>query len=375
MTDPSTCKICGTIHKIIYRNPDNDYFIGRLQKEEDSSIVTIIGNAIEIQPGERIIASGKWVENKKYGKQFEIEGIETLVPVSIEGIEKYLGSGLIKGIGPVMAARIAGKFGIETLKILDSSPEKLSEVDGFAAKRIELVVNEWRKQKYIREIMIFMQSCNISNSYAIKIYNMYSTDSIKVLQSNPYRLIEDVTGIGFKTADKIAENMGIGKDSAFRIKSGILYLLGEITDSGHCFYPLDDFIPAAMELLGVGEPAVISAVNELAASGKIVLAQDRSPRIYLKNIYEDETYVSRKLKEIRSSGKLEDIIESRDAETVIRDVSAESGEKLDDIQIEAVRKSIKENILIITGSPGTGKSTILASIIKIYEKQSKKVLV
>jgi exodeoxyribonuclease V alpha subunit len=204
-------KIKGVLNKIVYRSPDNNYFIGKMLSEEDNRTITIVGHTLEVQPGEALTVYGKWVTNSKYGKQFEIESIEVLAPATESGIEKYLGSGLIKGIGPVMAKRVVAKFKLETLKILDTDTDRLSEIDGFAEKRIELVKNEWKKQKYVREIMIFMQNYGISNNYAIKIYNIYKNDSVNVLKSNPYRLIEDISGIGFKTADRIAEALGSKK--------------------------------------------------------------------------------------------------------------------------------------------------------------------
>ena len=293
-------KIKGVLNKIVYRSPDNNYFIGKMLSEEDNQTITVVGHALEVQPGEALTVYGKWVINSKYGKQFEIESIEVLAPATEAGIEKYLGSGLIKGIGPVMAKRVVAKFKLETLKILDTDTERLSEIDGFAEKRIELVKNEWKKQKYVREIMIFMQNYGISNNYAIKIYNIYKNDSVNVLKSNPYRLIEDISGIGFKTADRIAESLGIEKDSEFRIKSGIIFLLNQLTGAGNCYYPFEDFIKAAMDLLQCGETILLESAKLLSDEGRIVLENTSSEeKIYLKSIYEDEVYASEKLIEIR----------------------------------------------------------------------------
>ncbi len=382
-------KIKGVLNKIIYRSPDNNYFIGKMLSEEDNRTITVVGHAQDIQPGESLTVCGKWVFNNKYGKQFEIESIEVMAPATEAGIEKYLGSGLIKGIGPVMAKRVVAKFKLDTLKILDTDTERLNEIDGFGEKRIELVRNEWKKQKYVREIMIFMQDSGISNNYAVKIYNIYKNDSVSVLKSNPYRLIEDISGIGFKTADRIAERLGIQKDSEFRIKSGIIFLLNQLTGAGNCYYPFEDFVKAAMDLLQCGETILLESARLLSDEGRIVLENTSSEeKIYLKSIYEDEVYSSEKLIEVRDfKNNIKDDEPLKKKENLfahnllsgmdkkIEEISLAAGIELDEIQKEAVKKAVTEKILIITGSPGTGKSTILNVAITYFEHLGKTVTV
>jgi len=379
MAQQQTDTIKGILSKIVYRNPDNDYFIGRLQNEEDNQQITVVGYALDIKPGEKISAAGRWVNSRKYGPQFEIQCIEVTVPATEEGIEKYLGSGLIKGIGPVIASRIVKAFGLETLEIMDKHPGRLNEVEGLGNKRIELIKDEWKKQKDIREIMIFMQSCGISNNYSAKIYNSYGNNSISILKTNPYKLIEDITGIGFKTADGIAGRMGIEKESEFRIKSGVLYLLNEITDAGNCYYPVEDFFRAAIQLLECGETAIINASKQLEAEGKIIIDNHADGRIYLKNIFEDEIFVASMLKDIRDTAAslTENNSNKLPAEKILDSFTWQNGQKieLDEIQMEAVTKSISEKVLIITGSPGTGKSTILDVITRYYDSLSRKILI
>jgi len=379
MAQQQTDTIKGILSKIVYRNPDNDYFIGRLQNEEDNQQITVVGYALDIKPGEKISAAGRWVNSRKYGPQFEIQCIEVTVPATEEGIEKYLGSGLIKGIGPVIASRIVKAFGLETLEIMDKHPGRLNEVEGLGNKRIELIKDEWKKQKDIREIMIFMQSCGISNNYSAKIYNSYGNNSISILKTNPYKLIEDITGIGFKTADGIAGRMGIEKESEFRIKSGVLYLLNEITDAGNCYYPVEDFFRAAIQLLECGETAIINASKQLEAEGKIIIDNHADGRIYLKNIFEDEIFVASMLKDIRDTAAslTENNSNKLPAEKILDSFTWQNGQKieLDEIQMEAVTKSISEKVLIITGSPGTGKSTILDVITRYYDSFSRKILI
>jgi exodeoxyribonuclease V alpha subunit len=379
MAQQQTDTIKGILSKIVYKNPDNDYFIGRLQNEDNNQQITVVGYTLDIKPGEKISATGRWVNSKKYGPQFEIQCIDVMVPATEEGIERYLGSGLIKGIGPVIASRIVKAFGLETLEIMDKHPGRLNEVEGLGNKRIELIKDEWKKQKDIREIMIFMQSCGISNNYSAKIYNSYGNNSISILKTNPYKLIEDITGIGFKTADSIAGRMGIEKESEFRIKSGLLYLLNEITDAGNCYYPVEDFFRAATQLLECGETAIINASKQLEAEGKIIIDNNADGRIYLKNIFEDEIFVASMLKDIRDTTASfpENNSSKLQAEKFLNSFTWQNGQKidLDEIQMEAVLKSISEKVLIITGSPGTGKSTILDVITRYYDNLSKKILI
>ncbi len=379
MDQNESIKLKGTVERVVYRNPDNDYIIARFKSEESQEMVTIVGQSIDTQPGERLEVKGRWVRNKKYGNQFEIESIEVLVPATVEGIEKYIGSGLIKGIGPAMAKKIVEKFKLDTLKILDMSPGKLSKVEGFGSKRIALVKNEWQKQKDIRNVMIFMQSYGISNNCSVKIYNIYGKEAVSVIRSNPYKLIEDVSGIGFKTADKISHNLGIEKDSIFRIKSGILYILNEITNAGNCYYPLEELISIAINLLEVEIVQIEKGLSVLEAEKKIeIIDKNNIKRVYLKSIYEDEKYVCEKLKQLKDFKRKNEneILNLSDSELTerIENISFENKIELDEIQIDAIKKSITEKILVITGSPGTGKSTILNIVIKFFQQQNKKVL-
>jgi len=379
MDENKSIKLKGTIERVVYKNPDNDYIIARFKSEESQEIVTIVGKSIDAQPGERLEVKGKWVFNKKYGNQFEIESIEVLVPATLEGIEKYLGSGLIKGIGPAMAKKIVSKFKLDTLKVLDTSPGKLSKIEGFGSKRIELIKNDWQKQNEIRNVMIFMQSYGISNSCSLKIYNIYGKETIGIIKSNPYKLIEDVAGIGFKTADKISFNLGIEKDSIFRIKSGIIYLLNEITDAGNCYYPLDELINIAVSLLDIEIAQVEKGLSLLENEKKIeIVDKNNIKRVYLKNIYEDEKYVCEKLLQLKDSKRKNEAeilnLNNNELTDRIERISYENGIDLDEIQTDAVKKSITEKILIITGSPGTGKSTILNIVIKFFQQQNKKVI-
>ena len=368
-------KIRGILEKIIFKNSETGFMVGKVRLE-DNNLVTIVGNAFELQCGEKIEVTGKWILNRNYGQQFEIESIKTAEPATAVGIKNYLGSGLIKGIGPVMANRIVSHFKLDTLKILDEEPERLNEIDGIGKKRINLIFKSWKKHKNIREVMIFLQSYGISNTYATKIYNNYGDNSINVIKVNPYRLSEDIFGIGFKTADKIALKTGIEKDSLFRIKAGIIHLLKSAEDDGHCYLPYEEFIEIAEDFLCTELGKITDALSKLEGEGRIIIVKDDISKVYLASIYNAEKYVSEKILAILSH-EMEPKIRGSKKDGIydlINNLAAKERIILDDIQMKAIEKAVTEKILVITGSPGTGKSTILNFVIKIFEKENKSVL-
>jgi len=230
--------IYGLIERITYHNEENDFVVAKLQEKGKRELTTIVGNLTAINPGESLKLSGRWVHNKKFGEQFQVENYEVTVPATVHGIRKYLGSGLIKGIGPIMAERIVKKFTLDTLEVNERTPERLSEVDGIGPKRIAMITRAWEEQKEIKEIMIFLQGHGVSATYSAKIYKQYGDRSIEVVKENPYRLAQDIYGIGFITADRIAQNMGIDPNSLIRAKAGIIYVLNQLTEEGHVYYSL-----------------------------------------------------------------------------------------------------------------------------------------
>jgi exodeoxyribonuclease V alpha subunit len=368
-------KIKGVLERIVFKNSETGFMVGKV-RVEGGRLVTVVGNAFELQCGETLEINGKWVLNKNYGQQFEIESIETAEPATIKGISNYLGSGLIKGIGPVMAEKIVSCFKLETLRILDKEPEKLNEIEGIGRKRINMIVESWKKHKNIRDTMIFLQSLGISSSYALKIYNRYRDNSINVVKKNPYRLSEDIPGIGFKIADRIALKSGIEKESLFRIKAGIIYVLNEAEDAGHCYYPYDELIELAEGFLETEMGSLNRAVAELEGEDKITITGDDDKKVYLTNIYNAEKYVSKKILDILNNSNGGGAAENKgkNISGLIRELSAEGKILLDDVQVKAIEKAVTEKMLVITGSPGTGKSTILNFIIKLFEKRNKDVI-
>ena len=368
--------IRGVLEKIVFKNPDSGYMVGRVRTGDDE-LVTVVGKVFELQCGEELEIQGSWIVNKTYGKQFEITKVKAHTPSTTIGIENYLGSGLIKGVGPVMAKKIVGKFGKKTLDVLDDDPERLSGIEGIGRKRIKQIIKSWQKHKKIREVMIFLQSYGISSNYSAKIYNTYGENTVSVIKINPYRLAEDIFGIGFKTADDIALKVGIPEDSIFRIKAGIIYLLHRAEDNGHCFLPADEILTVSSDFLRSDLSIINNAISELQEEEKIIIVKDgEGNKIYLSSLYRSEVFVSKKLLE------LSDIDDNKDNRTgreslykrLINEMADADGILLDEIQVNAIIMALTERIMIITGSPGTGKSTILNFIIKILEREKKKFM-
>ena len=234
--------IQGQIERITFYNEDTDFTVARLKVSGRRDLVTAIGTMMAPTPGQVVRVTGQWTNHPEFGEQFKILRYTTLVPATVAAIEKYLGSGLIKGIGPVMAKRLVGKFGKETLEVIEEDSDKLIEVEGIGRKRVEMIRNAWVEQKEIREVMVFLQGHGVSSGYAAKIFKQYGNQSIDVVKNNPYRLAMDIFGIGFVTADKIATNLGFTKDSELRAEAGIVYVLSQLCDEGHVYYPAESLI-------------------------------------------------------------------------------------------------------------------------------------
>ena len=368
--------IRGVLERIVFKNPDSGYMVGRLRLEDDE-LVTVVGKVFELQCGEELEIRGSWIVNKTYGKQFEIKKVKAHTPSTVIGIENYLGSGLIKGVGPVMAKKIVGKFGKKTLNILDDNPEALSDIEGIGQKTIKQIIRSWQKHKKIREVMIFLQSYGISSTYAAKIYNTYGENAVSVIKINPYRLAEDIFGIGFRIADDIARKAGIPADSIFRIKAGIIYLLHRAEDNGHCFLPAEEIITVSSDFLGADLSIINNAISELQKEEKIITVKDGGgDKIYLSSLYRSENFVSTKILELNDIDNDKDDRTGRESlyRRLIGEMADADDILLDEIQVNAVIMALTEKIMIITGSPGTGKSTILNFIIKILEKEKKKFM-
>ncbi|MGZ3524846.1 MAG: SF1B family DNA helicase RecD2 [Thermodesulfobacteriota bacterium] len=367
--------IHGLLEKISYHNEGNDFVVAKLREKEKRELTTIVGNLSGINPGESLKLTGKWVHNKRFGEQFQVESFEVTVPATLLGIQKYLASGLIKGVGPIMSERIVEKFGLDTLEVIEKTPEKLSKVEGIGPKRISVIRKAWEEQKEIKEIMIFLQGHGVSAAYSAKIYKQYGDQSIEIVRENPYRLARDIYGIGFVTADKIAQHLGIDRNSLIRAKAGLIYVLNQLTEQGHVYYPETQLIHKTKEILNVDEEIIILAVKELSKERDIVL-EDLDPEgnlraAFLAPFYGAETGVAQRLINLKESPSN---IRPIHPEKAIEWVQQKLNIKLAQRQEEAVLLAATSKVLIITGGPGTGKTTIITAILRIFQQLKLRIL-
>ena len=361
----------GQIERITFTSEETGYTVAKVKVYGRQDMVTVIGNMINPTPGEIIKMKGEWGNHTQYGEQFKFSFCQTTVPASVHGIEKYLGSGLIKGIGPVMAKRIVKMFKEETLNIIEKETEKLTKVAGIGTKRIGMIKKAWEEQKEIREVMIFLQSHGVSSGYAAKIYKQYGNGSIKVVQENPYRLATDIYGIGFITADKIAENLGFAKDSDLRAAAGILYVLHELTDDGHVYYPYELLIGKCKEILEIDREIIVKAMGAIAVDKQIMIEdlnsdiefKENNKAVYLSGYHTAEKNLATRLKTLINAPQS---IRKIDAEKAIGWIQEQLSINLAEKQIEAISCASKNKVMIITGGPGTGKTTIINAVLKIF---------
>ena len=368
----------GQIERVTFTSEENGYSILKVKVYGHSELVTVVGNVICPTPGEILTMQGEWSNHPKYGKQLKLVSYSTDVPASVHGIQKYLGSGLIKGIGPGMAKRIVRQFGELTLDVIEHEIEKLAEIKGIGARRIDSIKKAWDEQKEIRQVMVFLQSHGVSAGYATKIYKQYGNGSIAVVQENPYRLAHDIFGIGFITADKIAETLGVAKDSELRAEAGILYVLHQLADEGHVFYPMGLLFEKSAEILGVAVEVIATALNRIAAEKKVVIekiqAEDASEimqAVYLAKFHLSETQAAARLKTLLGFPKS---IRPIDADKATVWVQEKLSISLADKQIQAIKAAAQSKVLVITGGPGTGKTTIIRAILTIFSAVTRKIL-
>ncbi len=365
----------GQIDRITYNNPENGYTVARLDLIDEDRKITIVGNLPSPEPGQVISVEGSWVIHSQYGEQFEIESYDYDVPVSEEGIEKYLGSGLIPGIGPVMAGRIVDEFGEDALDIIDEEPERLLEVEGIGEKRFEEIKNSWQEQQQVREIMVFLLSNGISPTYASRIYDRYGADSIRVVKDNPYRMARDIWGIGFKKVDDIASNLGIDEDDPARIEAGILYVLNKATEEGHVYLPRSILLDEAGENLEISQEKIESRLKNMADSEEIIIepagsGEGEEEAVYLPDFYQAERGIAEKF---RSMLKVPAAETEMNISHLIKRAESSLDITLASEQRRAVRKAVKDRVLIITGGPGTGKTTIIKIMLDIFSRQGLDV--
>ena len=363
-------EMCGNVEDVRFHNEENGYTIAVL--ETPDNIVTIVGNIPLIRKGETLRVKGTMIMHPTYGEQLKVETYELVAPATLLGIEKYLGSGLIPGIGPKTATRIVEHFGLDSLDVLQYDPERLKEIGGIGKKKLEKIAESFREQREIQEVMVFLQQYDITPALGIKIYKKYGHETIAKLRENPYRLSEDIMGVGFKLADNIATSMGVDKLSDYRIHAGIKFTLLEISRDGHTYSPKDQLIQKSCVLLSAESDLVENAIMNLALRGQLQLENmEDHTAVYSMIYYYAETNVSKKIIEL-SQGKKKEL--ELELETKITELEGKNGIELAGKQKEAIRESIENGILVVTGGPGTGKTTTINSIIQMFEQEDFKIM-
>ena len=361
--------INGYVEKIVFKNEENAYTVASLAVEGDEVMCT--GYFSDLIEGDRLIAEGSFVEHKQYGIQFMVSSYEIKEPETSVAMEKYLGSGIIKGIGQALAAKIVKKFGDETFNIIEKEPERLAEISGITEKKAMEIGNQFEEKREFRTAMLFLNQYGVSNSLAMKIYKEYGIQVMKIVRENPYRLADDIAGVGFKTADEIAMKMGFSPESSMRMKAGILFVLSIAASNGHTYLPYRNLYEEAKKIIGISEAEFENDIYELTIERKIALKEVKEERrIYNNNLYYMELTVARKLLDLNA--RSENNIKIMEAK--VKEVEEKIGIKLETLQKKAVYEAVESGLVIITGGPGTGKTTTINTIIKLFENQNMEIL-
>lgn len=384
-------KIRCVVERITYQNPENGYSVLKCRVKDYSDLVPVVGNMIDANVGSVLIAEGNWKVDARYGRQFVAENWEETLPATVYGMEKYLGSGLIKGVGPKFAGRIVQKFGVDTFTVIENNIELLIEIEGIGRKRIRMIAESWERQKEVKNIMLFLQEHQVSTSYAAKIYRQYGNDSIAVMKENPYRLADDIWGIGFRTADQIAGKLGFGKESFVRLRSGLMYVLSELSNEGHVYAGKQQLIEKASELLEASPETVVMTMDEMLKKEELIpeksirrTDEEETMAVYLPPFYFAEAGAAGKLKKLASSPagdklytRLMEARKRTGNDTLSVDVDvvqAKTGMEYDRVQRDAIRLAATAKVMVLTGGPGTGKTTTTHGIISAFQAYGLRIL-
>jgi len=366
------------VERITYQNEENGYAVIKCLAKGFNDLVTVVGNMPDVHVGSVLYLGGTWRINGKYGRQFQMETFEETLPATVYGIEKYLGSGLVKGIGPKFAKRIVQKFGKDTLEVIETDPDKLLEVYGIGQTRVNRIKKSWQEQKEIKNIMLFLQGHDVSTSHATKIYKTYGDKSIEVVQENPYRLADDIWGIGFKTADTIATKLGFGHEKYVRLRSGMLYTLNQLSDDGHCYATRDMLLKTGAEMLDVEDSLLSMALDEMIQAEDVIIEdipakEEEVPKekaIYLPPFYYSEVGVARRLNDIlHNTGGIR-----INPEGLPQRIQQKTGMRYDEVQMLGIMAAVTSKILVLTGGPGTGKTTTTLGIITAFREAGASIL-
>ena len=378
----STFKLRAVVERITYQNPDNGYTVLKCAVKNYQDLVTVVGSLLDVNVGSVLLIDGNWKMDSRYGRQFQAKTWEETMPATVFGIEKYLGSGLIKGVGPKYAKRIVQKFGTDTIAVIETDVFRLREVDGIGEKRIRKIAESWEQQKEIKNVMLFLQDHGVSTSFAAKIYKQYGNESVDKVRENPFRLADDIWGIGFKTADGIAQKLGFGKEAFVRLRSGIMYTLSNLADQGHVYATKEQLIKTAAELLEAEESCVVMTLDQMLADHDLIL--EKTEAIYLPPFYYAETGVAGKLKRLLAApaaDRLWTALETAKQKTGNPDLSIDVQKiqekvhmEYDEVQADAIRKAAVSKVMVLTGGPGTGKTTTTQGIIAAYRAFGLRIL-
>ena len=409
----------GILERIVYENADTGYTVGRLSARDHAELLTVVGNLASVNPGESLLLQGKWVDNAKYGRQFQIEKYETILPANVVGLRKYLGSGLIKGIGPKMAALIVRKFGMDTMDVIEHEPDKLARVPGIGRKRVEMIKAAWEAQREIKNVMLFLQSHDVSTAHAAKIYKTYGNDAIPIVTANPYQLADDIYGIGFVTADTIAQKLGMDKDAPQRVEAGIKYVLSQKAEDGHVFQHRPELLEACQTMLEQEPEAIERGIHALVEKEEIInpdftdfpstgehidieeadavyagqnqesenadthqeplstdnhLTTDNYSAIYLAPFYYAELGVANQFSRLLAYGDRQDIHHTEmDTDGFLAELESEMDIQFAPQQREAIRTAMTARAMILTGGPGTGKTTTTVGMLRLFAAQGRRI--
>ena len=361
-------KLRGVVEHITYQNPENGWSVMKVKVKDYKDLVTLTGSLLDVPVGSVLLCEGQWKVDARYGQQFVVESWEEVMPATIYGIEKYLGSGLVKGIGPAYARAIVSRFGLETLDVIENDIERLLEVPRLGRKRMEKIRESWEKQKDIKEVMVFLQGYGVSTAYAAKIYRQYQKDSIKTVKENPYQLADDIWGIGFKTADSIASKMGYGNSDLRRCRSGILYTLNQLAEEGHVYAEPEQLVTAAKELLHADEEPIRKAVAGMIEAKDLIADNDV---LYLPPFYHAENGSAKRLTTLLSESLFSDMAAE---EAVPYGNQPDNGIVYDEVQQAAIRQALESKVMVLTGGPGTGKTTTTQGIIAAFKSRGMQIL-
>jgi exodeoxyribonuclease V alpha subunit len=364
--------LAGLVERVTFHSTETGFCVLRVKARGHRDLVTTVGHAAMISAGEWVTASGEWINDHAHGLQFRARFLRTSTPSSIEGIEKYLGSGMIRGIGPTYAKRMVGLFGKDVFDIIEAAPERLREVEGIGPMRAAKITSAWADQKVIREIMVFLHEHGVGTARAVRIFKTYGTDAVQVMSENPYRLARDIRGIGFRTADLIAEKLGIERTAMIRVRAGISYALTEAMGNGHCGLPMAELVPLAIKLLEVPESLIETAIGLEVSEGTVIADTVAGTRcIFLTGLHHAERGIAERLRRL-IAGPIPwpDI----DADKALPWIESKTGLTLAASQAEAIRLALSSKALVITGGPGVGKTTIVNSILRILSAKAVKLL-